>query len=79
MSTESIDQRVKKVIAEQLCVGEELLTPEAHMQDDLGADSLDAVEVIMGLEEEFNIVISDEAADKMLTVRDAIVYIEENV
>ena len=69
--------RVKKVIVEQLDVAEEEVTPTASFVDDLGADSLDVVELVMGLEEEFEIEIPDEDAEKILTVQDAVNYIEE--
>jgi acyl carrier protein len=69
--------RVKKVIVEQLDVAEEEVTPAASFVDDLGADSLDVVELVMGLEEEFEIEIPDEDAEKILTVQDAVKYIEE--
>jgi acyl carrier protein len=69
--------RVKKVIVEQLDVAEEEVTPAASFVDDLGADSLDVVELVMGLEEEFEIEIPDEDAEKILTVQDAVNYIEE--
>jgi acyl carrier protein len=69
--------RVKKVIVEQLDVAEEEVTPTASFVDDLGADSLDVVELVMGLEEEFEIEIPDEDAEKILTVQDAVSYIEE--
>jgi acyl carrier protein len=69
--------RVKKVIVEQLDVSEEEVTATASFVDDLGADSLDVVELVMGLEEEFEIEIPDEDAEKILTVQDAVNYIEE--
>ncbi len=69
--------RVKKVIVEQLDVSEEEVTPEASFVDDLGADSLDVVELVMGLEEEFDIEIPDEDAEKIVKVKDAVNYIEE--
>ena len=69
--------RVKKVIVEQLDVAEEEVTQTASFVDDLGADSLDVVELVMGLEEEFEIEIPDEDAEKILTVQDAVKYIEE--
>ena len=70
-------ERVKKVIVEQLDVSEEEVTPEASFVDDLGADSLDVVELVMGLEEEFDIDIPDEDAEKIGRVQDAVKYIEE--
>ena len=69
--------RVKKVVVEQLEVGEEEVTPSASFVDDLGADSLDQVELIMAFEEEFDIEIPDEDAEKITTVQEAINYIEE--
>ena len=69
--------KIESIIAEQLGVKPEEVTPGASFVDDLGADSLDTVELIMALEEEFNIEIPDEDAEKMKTVGDAIKYIEE--
>ncbi|MBI3314861.1 MAG: acyl carrier protein [Candidatus Omnitrophica bacterium] len=69
--------KIKSIIAEQLGVKPEEVTAGASFVDDLGADSLDTVELIMALEEEFNIEIPDEDAEKMKTVGDAIKYIEE--
>jgi acyl carrier protein len=69
--------RVKKVIVEQLDVSEEEVTPDASFVDDLGADSLDVVELVMGLEEEFDIEIPDEDAEKIARVQDAVNYIDE--
>ena len=73
-----IDQRVKNIIVEQLGVNADQVTPEAKFIEDLGADSLDTVELIMALEEEFNIEVPDDAAEKLLTVGDVNKYIEEN-
>jgi len=75
----SIDKRVKEIIVEQLGVNESEVTPEAKFVDDLGADSLDLVELVMALEEEYNMEISDEDAEKILTVGDAIEYIQSHV
>ena len=72
-------EKVKSIIAEQLGVKPEEVTPEASFIDDLGADSLDTVELVMALEEEFGIEIPDEDAEKMTKVSDAIKYIEEKV
>ena len=74
----SLEDKVKKVIAEKLSVDLEEVVPEASFVDDLGADSLDLVELIMSMEEEFDIEISDEAAEKLVTVKDAIDYINAN-
>jgi acyl carrier protein len=68
--------RVKKVVVEQLDVAEDEVTPQASFVEDLGADSLDVVELVMGLEEEFDIEIPDEDAEKIATVQDAITYID---
>ncbi len=74
MST--IAERVKKIVVEQLQVSEEQVTDEAKFIEDLGADSLDQVELVMALEEEFGADIKDEDAEKLTTVGDAIKYIE---
>ena len=71
----SIEERVKKIIVEQLGVDEDEVTPTASFIDDLGADSLDTVELVMAFEEEFDIEIPDEDAEKITTVQDAIDYI----
>ncbi len=73
----SVEEKVKKIICEQLDVDEEDVVPEASFVDDLGADSLDQVELIMAMEEEFGISIPDEDAEKIVTVQDAIDYIEK--
>ena len=73
------EDKVRSIIAEQLGVKPEEVTPEASFIDDLGADSLDTVELVMALEEEFGIEIPDEDAEKMTKVTDAIKYIEEKV
>jgi acyl carrier protein len=76
MSSESeISERIKKVIVEQLAVNEEQVVPAASFIDDLGADSLDIVELIMALEEEYEIEIPDEDAEKILTVKDVTDYV----
>lgn len=73
-----IAKRVKEIVAEQLGVEESLVVPEASFMDDLGADSLDTVELVMALEEEFDLEIPDEAAEKIQSVNDAIEYITEH-
>ncbi len=73
----TIEQRVKEIIVNQLNVNEEQVTPTASFLDDLGADSLDTVELVMELEEEFDINIPDDAAEKIQTVGQAIEFIEK--
>jgi acyl carrier protein len=75
----SLDDKVKQIIVEQLGVDEAEVTPTAHFIDDLGADSLDIVEVVMAFEEAFEIEIPDEDAEKITTVKDAIDYIQSHV
>ena len=75
----SIEERVKKIVAEQLGANEDQVTPEASFVDDLGADSLDQVELIMAMEEEFDVSIPDEDAEKIATVQDAIDYIKNAI
>lgn len=75
----SIDERVKKIVAEQLGVKEEDVKNEASFVEDLGADSLDTVELVMALEEEFETEIPDEDAEKITTVQLAINYINEHL
>lgn len=75
----SVEQRVKDIIIEQLGVDPEQVTNEASFVDDLGADSLDTVELVMALEEEFNLEIPDEEAEKIATVGDTIAYIEKGL
>ncbi|WP_419660729.1 AcpP: acyl carrier protein [Desulfosarcina variabilis str. Montpellier] len=74
----SVEDKVKKIIAEKLSVDISEVVPEASFVDDLGADSLDLVELIMSMEEEFDVDISDEDAEKMVTVKDAFDYIKEH-
>jgi acyl carrier protein len=78
MAADSIDKRVKNIIIEQLGVEEDEVTPDASFIDDLGADSLDTVELVMAFEEEFGIEIPDEEAEKIKSVGDAIRYINEH-
>ncbi len=73
-----ISERVKDLVVEQLGVSQDQVNPQASFIDDLGADSLDTVELVMAFEEEFGIDIPDEDAEKMVTVADAIKYLEEN-
>ena len=79
MSTEEVYERVKKIIMEQLGTLETGISMEASFLDDLGADSLDIVELVMALEEEFDIEIPDTDAEKVVTVGDVVEYIKENV
>jgi len=75
----SVETKVREIIVEQLGVNPEQVTPEAAFVDDLGADSLDTVELVMALEEEFGLEIPDEEAEKLTSVGDAISYIENNM
>lgn len=79
MSSEEIFEKVKEIIVEQLGVAETAITPDASFIDDLGADSLDIVELIMALEEEFDLEIPDADAEKVVTVNDVVEYIKDNV
>ena len=79
MSSEEVFDKVKEIIVEQLGVTETAVTMEASFIDDLGADSLDIVELIMALEEEFDMEIPDADAEKVVTVGDVVEYIKENV
>jgi acyl carrier protein len=75
----TVSERLKKIVVDQLGVDESEVVPEASFVDDLNADSLDLVELIMSLEEEFKLQISDEDAEKITTVQDAEDYIEEHL
>ncbi len=74
-----IESRVKAIIVDKLGVEESEVTPDASFTNDLGADSLDTVELIMELEKEFNVAIPDDKAEKIVTVGEAIAYIKSNV
>ncbi len=74
----SVEERVKQIIVEQLGVDEAEVTPTASFVDDLGADSLDQVELVMAFEEAFGIEAPDEDAEKMMTVKDAVDYIDKH-
>jgi acyl carrier protein len=74
----AVADKVKSIIVEQLCVDEEEVTLDASFTDDLGADSLDIVELVMAFEEEFGIEIPDEEAEKISNVREAVDYIQNN-
>ena len=75
----SVEEKVKHIIVEQLGVDEEEVKPGASFVDDLGADSLDVVELVMALEEEFGLEINDEDAEKLLSVEQAVSYIDNHV
>jgi len=75
----SVEEKVIKIIAEKLNVSEDQVKPEASFVDDLGADSLDLVELVMAMEEEFGMEISDEEAEKLRTVKDVLDYVKERV
>ncbi len=79
MSTEEVFEKVKAIIVNQLGVADTAVTTEASFIDDLGADSLDIVELVMALEEEFDMEIPDTDAEKVVTVGDVVEYIKENV
>lgn len=79
MSSEEILEKIKSIIVEQLGVTDTAVTMEASFIDDLGADSLDIVELVMAIEEEFDIEIPDSDAEKVVTVGDVVDYIKENV
>ena len=79
MSSEEIFDKIKEIIVEQLGVADTAVAPEASFIDDLGADSLDIVELIMAIEEEFDLEIPDNDAEKVVTVSDVVDYIKDNV
>ena len=79
MSQAETFDKVKKIVVEQLSVEDEMVKPQSNFMNDLGADSLDTVELVMALEEEFHIEIPDEAAEKITTVQDAVDYINNQV
>jgi acyl carrier protein len=79
MSEKSVEEKVKDIIVEQLGVNPEQVTPSASFIEDLGADSLDTVELVMAFEEEFNIEVPDEDAEKLQKVGDVVSYIEGKV
>ena len=74
----SVEDRVKKIVVEKLGVSEDQVTPDASFVDDLGADSLDTVELVMALEEEFDAEIPDDEAEKITTVKQAVEFIQAN-
>ena len=76
--TKDVSQKVKKMVAEHLGVEESKVTEEANFIDDLGADSLDTVELVMAFEEEFNLEIPDDVAEKITTIKEAIEHIENS-
>ncbi|MEI7773026.1 MAG: acyl carrier protein [Chloroflexales bacterium] len=78
MASQEIQDRLRKIVAEQLGADESKVVPSAHFTDDLNADSLDLVELIMALEEEFGIEIPDDAAEKIVTVADALKYLDDH-
>ena len=79
METAEIEEKVKKIIVEELGVDASKVVPGAHFADDLEADSLDTVELVMAFEEEFGVTINDEDAEKITTVQSAIDYIQKNI
>lgn len=79
MKSAEIDAKLKEIVMDRLNVEEEQIKPEASFVEDLGADSLDIVELIMGIEEDFDIEISDEDAEKLTTVGEAVAYIKGKI
>jgi len=79
MTPKQIDEKVRKIIVEQLDISEEDILPESSFKDDLGADSLELLDLVMKMEEEFDIQISDEDAEEIISVQDAIERIEKNL
>ncbi|NTV65174.1 MAG: acyl carrier protein [Oscillochloris sp.] len=79
MASQEIQDRLRKIVAEQLGADESSVVPSAHFTDDLNADSLDLVELIMALEEEFGIEIPDDDAEKIVTVADALNYLDAHM
>jgi acyl carrier protein len=79
MDTQNMEDKVKDIIVEELGVERDKLTPEASFMDDLGADSLDTVELVMAFEKEFDVDIPDEDAEKLRTVGDAMKYLHEKI
>lgn len=77
MADDTIEQKVTEIIVEQLGVSADQVTPEAKMVEDLGADSLDAVELVMAIEEEFDIEVPDEEAEKLISVNDILEHVEK--
>ena len=78
MERDELLNKIKTIVADKLSIGEDQITEEASFIDDLGADSLDTVELVMAFEEEFSIEIPDDAAEKIMTVKDAIDFIESS-
>ena len=76
--SEDVKSKVKKIVADHLGIEEEKVTEEASFIDDLGADSLDTVELVMAFEEEFGCEIPDDAAEKIVTLKDAVTYLSAN-
>ncbi len=79
MSEKTLEEKVKDIIVEQLGVNADQVTPEARFIDDLGADSLDTVELVMAFEEEFGVEVPDDEAEKLQTVNNVVEYLKENI